>query len=462
MKKVKLLLTMAVIVFSTMICCSMSAFALTDGDWEFKLLDNEVTITGYNGTEENVVIPSHIFNTPVTAVSGSNLFPTAVTLTFPDSVSTVCSYICNRVGTNNVLETVILPEGVRVIEANAFHNCESLKNIVLPNTLTNIKGGYYEGAFQGCKSLESINFPENLVEIGRYAFEGSGLKEIDMSLAIKLENIGSCAFSRCENLKKVKLGNGLKALSGEMFAYCSALTDVELPSSLTSLGANCFWYCSSLEYIILPTSLKSIGDFALCECTSLKEVVVPYGTESISKGAFQSCPSLLSVYVPDTVTKTPDGSLMNGSNNAIVYCSADSKMAEYCKKKSVSYLTDNSVNSGIHVLYNGTRISFHAYGQNPELLESRTLVPLRSIFEAMGAGVEWDGATSTAIAKRDGIEVKIQIGANEMYKNGNTIPVDVPAMLLNDRTMVPVRVIAEAFGADVQWNGNGRTVIITE
>jgi len=58
--------------------------------------------------------------------------------------------------------------------------------------------------------------------------------------------------------------------------------------------------------------------------------------------------------------------------------------------------------------------------------------------------------------------VKIQIGANEMYKNGKTIPVDVPAMLLNNRTMVPVRVIAEAFEADVQWNGNGKTVLITE
>lgn len=71
-------------------------------------------------------------------------------------------------------------------------------------------------------------------------------------------------------------------------------------------------------------------------------------------------------------------------------------------------------------------------------------------------------ATYSALAKRNGIEVKIQIGANEMYKDGKAISVDVPAQLLNDRTMVPVRVIAEAFGADVEWNGNGRTVLITE
>lgn len=459
MKKFLITLTL---VISAMLCLSLNAFALTDGDWEFKLLDNEVIITGYNGSEKNVVIPSHIFNTPVTAVDGSNMFPSAVTLTFPDSVSKICPYLCVRSGSNTTLETVILPEGLRVIEANAFHNCKALKNIVLPSTLTNIKGGYYEGAFQGCESLEKINFPANLVEIGRYAFEGTGLTEIDMTASTKLESIGSCAFSRCGNLKKVKLGYGLKSTSGELFSYCSSLTDVELPTTLTSLANNTFWNCTSLEYIVLPTSLKSIGEFAFCGCTSLKEVVVPYGTETISSGAFQSCPSLRSVYVPDTVTKTPSSSLMNGSDNAIVYCSANSKMAEYCKKKEVSYLTDNSVNSGITVLYNGTRISFHAYGQNPALLQSRTLVPLRSIFEAMGAEVQWDSASSTAIATRDGITVKIQIGANEINKNGQSIPVDVPAQLLNDRTMVPARVIAEAFGANVAWNQSGQTVLITE
>ena len=128
----------------------------------------------------------------------------------------------------------------------------------------------------------------------------------------------------------------------------------------------------------------------------------------------------------------------------------------------MSYLTDNSVNSGITVLFNGTRISFHSYGQNPELLNSRTLVPLRSIFEAMGAEVECDGDTKTAVATRNGVTVKIQIGANEMYKGNEKIAVDVPATILNDRTMVPARVIAEAFGADVQWNANGKTVLINE
>ena len=219
----------------------------------------------------------------------------------------------------------------------------------------------------------------------------------------------------------------------------------------------------SLKEIILPTSLKKIDAIAFNE-TGLKEVVIPYGVKTLGmnfSGPFANCPDLKALYIPDTVTEM-NFNMIDGSNNCIIYCSGNSPVAEFCKKYKISYLTDNSVNSGITVLYNGTRISFHAYGQNPELLESRTLVPLRSIFEAMGAEVEWDGATSTAIAKRNGVEVKIQIGANQMYKNGQAIAVDVPAQLLNDRTMVPVRVIAETFGASVDWNGSGRTVLINE
>ncbi len=54
------------------------------------------------------------------------------------------------------------------------------------------------------------------------------------------------------------------------------------------------------------------------------------------------------------------------------------------------YLTDSSVNSLITVLYNGKRISFHSYEQNPEIIDNRTLVPLRAIFEAFGADVQWN------------------------------------------------------------------------
>ncbi len=455
MKKVKFLLMAAVIVLSTM-CCSMNAFALTEGDWEFKLLDNEVTITGYIGAGGDVVIPETIYGCRVTNIESDTFRETKVSiksLTVLPKIKKLPSYLLDSAGN---LEKVQLPEGLEVIGSGCFWHCKNLKTINLPSTLKIVEKSY---VFADCSSLSEITFPAGLEEIGDGAFFGTSLVNVDLSHCTNL-HIGDSSFRECKALKSVKLPDNLKVIEDETFYECSALTEVVLPKSLVTIDLIAFEYCSSLEQIIFPTSLKIISNRAFGHCDSLKEVVIPYGTETI-RFAFQSCPNLKSLYIPDTVVSLDDDELW-GSDNAIIYCSADSYTADFCKKNSISYLTDNSVNSGITVLYNGTRISFHAYGQNPELLESRTLVPLRSIFEAMGAEVEWDGATSTAIAKRNGVEVKIQIGANEMYKNGSSIPVDVPAMLLNSRTMVPVRVIAEAFGADVQWNGNGRTVVITE
>ncbi|MCC8048534.1 MAG: copper amine oxidase N-terminal domain-containing protein, partial [Oscillospiraceae bacterium] len=71
------------------------------------------------------------------------------------------------------------------------------------------------------------------------------------------------------------------------------------------------------------------------------------------------------------------------------------------------------------MLYNGKRISFHSYEQNPEIIDNRTLVPLRAIFEAMDADVEWDQSTQPAQSTSCGSTAKITIGAQGMYTTGS-------------------------------------------
>lgn len=457
MKKVKILLTMAAIAFSVMLCGTLNAFALTEGDWEFQLLDNEAEITNYLGDDADVIIPETLYGVPVTRVTGSNdhYFRRARSITYPKTVKVIEEVVCDRSSENAALENVILPEGIEEIGEQAFASCKNLKSIKIPSTVKKID----TYAFENCTSLASVNFPDGLESIGFLAFSGTALTELDLS-HINPE-YRSSVFSYCKSLKSVKLNNGIVEIPEAMFRKCTSLESVYIPNSVTKICQYAFEDCTSLKEIILPTSLKELESSCFAS-SGLIEVVIPYGTKYISSfwAAFRYCQNLKSVYIPDT-TKM-DGNIISGCPNAIIYCTANSKAAEVCKDQKISYLTDNSVNSGITVLYNGTRVSFHSYGQNPELLNSRTLVPLRSIFEAMGANVKWDEATSTAVAVRNGIEIKIQIGANEMYKNGKAVSVDVPAMLLNDRTMVPVRVIAEAFGASVEWNGNGNTVLITE
>ncbi len=98
----------------------------------------------------------------------------------------------------------------------------------------------------------------------------------------------------------------------------------------------------------------------------------------------------------------------------------------------------------------------------PVVLNNRTLVPARAVFEAMGAEVMWNGTTSEVFISKGSDVVIIQVGNNKGTKNGETFTMDVPPMIINDRTVIPVRAVSEALNCDVQWNGDTRYVIINE
>ncbi len=115
--------------------------------------------------------------------------------------------------------------------------------------------------------------------------------------------------------------------------------------------------------------------------------------------------------------------------------------------------------NGISVIYNGNPIAFE---QPPVIINDHTLVPLRAIFEAMNASVDWDDATKTVTSARGDITVLLTINDNILYKNGKGTEIEVPAQLVGDYTMIPVRAIAEAFGSNVEWIQETKTVVITE
>lgn len=98
----------------------------------------------------------------------------------------------------------------------------------------------------------------------------------------------------------------------------------------------------------------------------------------------------------------------------------------------------------------------------PAIVDGRTLVPVRAIFEAIGATVEWDNATRTATGAKDSTIVSIQIDNTTAYVNGEARVLDVPAQLINNRTMVPARFISEAFGCDVTWYQKTQTVGVAD
>lgn len=98
----------------------------------------------------------------------------------------------------------------------------------------------------------------------------------------------------------------------------------------------------------------------------------------------------------------------------------------------------------------------------PVIVEGRTLVPMRGIFEALGAEVGWDDATKTVTGKTSKVTVKLQIGSKLAVVGTDAKALDVPAQIVEGRTMVPVRFIAESLGCKVDWDGNTKTVIIVD
>jgi len=112
----------------------------------------------------------------------------------------------------------------------------------------------------------------------------------------------------------------------------------------------------------------------------------------------------------------------------------------------------------VTVFVNGEQIEFDV---NPIIENGRTLVPVRYIFEALGATVDWIEETSTVVATKGDIEITLAIGSNEMTKNGEIIVLDVPAKEVDGRTLVPARAVSEGMNAKVEWIDELQQVIIT-
>ncbi|MDP4180612.1 MAG: stalk domain-containing protein [Bacillota bacterium] len=116
-----------------------------------------------------------------------------------------------------------------------------------------------------------------------------------------------------------------------------------------------------------------------------------------------------------------------------------------------------SDSGNIVVTINGTKVEFDV---EPQIVNGRTLVPMRKIFEALGAVVQWDSKTKTVTGKKGDRTIILIINKKDANVNGVAKQLDVPATIINGRTLVPVRFISESLGCKVQWDLNTKTVVI--
>lgn len=113
----------------------------------------------------------------------------------------------------------------------------------------------------------------------------------------------------------------------------------------------------------------------------------------------------------------------------------------------------------ITVVYNGEMLWFDA---PPQMVNDRVLVPMRTIFETIGAEVEWDEETQSVKAFDGKTVVSFSIGDKFIYTNGNKVELDSEIIKANDRTLIPVRAIAESFDNNVFWSSSLNRVLITD
>jgi len=116
-----------------------------------------------------------------------------------------------------------------------------------------------------------------------------------------------------------------------------------------------------------------------------------------------------------------------------------------------------SVLAAPKVVLDGQQLSFDV---PPIIEDGRTLVPLRAIFEALGANVSWDENTQSITATKADTSIKLQINSKTAYKNNQATSLDAPPKIVNNRTLIPLRFVSEALGANVNWNEDNQTISI--
>lgn len=266
------------------------------------------TITGYNGTEYNVVIPSKINGLEVKGIRYSVFSGKRLTsVSIPDTVTSIGSdafsnnkltsiRIPNSVETigssafsNNLLTSVLIPNSVNTIGSFAFSN-NKLASIELPNSITTIEPyAFYNN------ELTTVTIPSSVTSIGENAFYQNKLNTLSIPTSVK--TIGKAAFQN-NNLTAVSIPNSIRIIEEYVFAN-NKLESVTIPDSVTLIGSYAF-SANLLTSVTIPSSVEIIEQSAFLE-NQLTSVILPNSITTIEQYAFGQNNLTGNFHVPPSV-----------------------------------------------------------------------------------------------------------------------------------------------------------------
>ncbi len=229
-------------------------------------------------------------------------------VTIPNSVTTIGRGAFE--GSN--ISSIIVPNSVVSIGDIAFKWCENLTSITIPSSVSFIG----IGAFAGCNSMSNI-FVEN--ENNKYDSRGAcnAIIETETNKLIAgclntlipntVTTIGERAFSDCYSLTNIDIPNSVTSIDKSAFYQCTGLTSVTIPNSVTTIGNSAFWNCHDLASITIGNSVNTIGDLAFKDCAALE--TLNFNAVSCSDFSLYSSPfdglNFTTINIGDEVQKIP-------------------------------------------------------------------------------------------------------------------------------------------------------------
>ena len=174
---------------------------------------------------------------------------------------------------------------------------QSFNNIEWPDGLTEI-GSY---AFSNCNNFNTSSLPSTITSINSYAFQGCSNLTLT-SLPSSVTTIETGAFSNCNNLALTSLPSSITIINAYSFSGCYKLALTSLPSGVTKINANAFASCHLLALTSLPAGLTEIGDYAFQYCRSLSISTLPNTITKIGSYAFYECINITSISCNGVIT----------------------------------------------------------------------------------------------------------------------------------------------------------------
>ena len=212
-----------------------------------------------------------------------------------------------------------IKDGVKILAANAFHNCQHLKSIFMPDSIIEDEGSIFEGS----KSLEEAR------------------------VSVNLKNPDVAMFCGCSSLRYVELQEGLESIGENMFYGCTALKHIALPSTILYLFGDTFCV-SGIEDIALHEGIKEIGHDAFNGCYHLKKLVIPSTVEHIGSWLVQGHKEFEGITCKSSKFRVEDEALISNEEDSLLACWT--KMTEYHLPASVKNIR-SVLNNQIETLY---------------------------------------------------------------------------------------------------------------